>query len=60
MFPDFPPGNEQMIARALQINPGGRLTTPDDVAEAVLTFSGMSTWITGNIIGIDGGEDNAG
>jgi len=49
-----------MIARALQVNPGGRLTTPDDVAEAVLTFSGMSTWITGNVIGIDGGEDNAG
>ena len=54
------PGNEQMIARALNANPGGRLTTPDDVADAVLTFAGMSTWITGNVIGIDGGEDNAG
>ncbi|MCF7809182.1 MAG: SDR family oxidoreductase [Candidatus Marinimicrobia bacterium] len=54
------PGNEQMIARALQANPGGRLTTPNDVAEAVLTFAGMSTWITGNVIGVDGGEDNAG
>jgi len=54
------PGNEQMIARALQANPGGRLTTPDDVADAVVAFAGMSTWMTGNIIGIDGGEDNAG
>ena len=54
------PGNEQMIARALQMNPGGRLTTPEDVAEAVFTFASMSTWITGNVIGVDGGEDNAG
>ena len=54
------PGNEQMIQRALASNPGGRLTTPEDVAQAVLTFSGMNTWITGNVIGIDGGEDNAG
>ncbi len=54
------PGNEQMIARALSANPGGRLTTPEDVADAVLTFSKMSTLITGNVIGIDGGEDNAG
>lgn len=54
------PGNEQMIARALQANPGGRLTTPEDVADAILNFAGMSTWITGNVIGVDGGEDNAG
>ena len=54
------PGNEQMIARALQANPGGRLTTPEDVADAILTFAGMSTWITGNVIGVDGGEDNVG
>jgi len=54
------PGNEQMIARALQTNPGGRLTTPSDVADAVLILASMSTWMTGNIIGLDGGEDNAG
>ncbi|NQV50981.1 MAG: SDR family oxidoreductase, partial [Candidatus Marinimicrobia bacterium] len=30
------PGNEQMIAKALQTNPSGRLTTPEDVADAVL------------------------
>ena len=54
------PGNEQMIARALQMNPGGRLTTPEDVADAVLHLAQMGTWMTGNVIGIDGGEDNAG
>ncbi|NQV16492.1 SDR family oxidoreductase [bacterium] len=54
------PGNEQMIARALQMNPGGRLTTPEDVAEAVFTLAAMNSWMTGNVIGIDGGEDNAG
>jgi NAD(P)-dependent dehydrogenase (short-subunit alcohol dehydrogenase family) len=54
------PGNEQMIAKALQTNPSGRLTTPEDVADAVLGLAAMGTWMTGNIIGIDGGEDNAG
>lgn len=54
------PGNEQMIARALRINPGGRLTTPEDVADAVFKLAQMSPWMTGNVIGIDGGEDNAG
>jgi len=54
------PGNEQMIAHALRANPGGRLTTPEDVADAILNFSGMSTWVTGNVIGVDGGEDNVG
>ena len=54
------PGNEQMIARALESNPGGRLTTPEDIADAVLKLSSMSTWMTGNVIGLDGGEDNSG
>lgn len=54
------PGNEQMIAKALQTNPSGRLTTPEDVADAVFKLAGMNTWMTGNVIGIDGGEDNAG
>ena len=49
-----------MIAKALQTNPSGRLTTPEDVADAVLGLAAMGTWMTGNIIGIDGGEDNAG
>jgi enoyl-[acyl-carrier protein] reductase III len=52
------PGSEQMFARALESNPGNRLTTPEDVAEVLVALSQCeSTWATGNIIKIDGGED---
>ncbi len=54
------PGNEQMIAHALRINPSGRLTTPDDIADTMVLFSKMPTWVTGNVIGVDGGEHNVG
>ena len=54
------PGNEQMIAHALRINPSGRLTTPADIAETVATFIKMPTWVTGNILGVDGGEHYVG
>jgi enoyl-[acyl-carrier protein] reductase III len=38
-------------------NPMGRMTTVDDVAEAIVTLSRDGThWITGNVIGVDGGE----
>jgi len=52
------PGNERMIDHATAINPHGRLTTPEDVGEAV-TLIGLSesSWITGNTIRADGGED---
>jgi len=33
------------------------MTTVDDVARAIVTLSGDGTeWITGNVVGIDGGE----
>lgn len=52
------PGSETIIKKALEINPSGRLTTPRDVAEAIVTLSHPGTyWITGNVIGVDGGED---
>lgn len=52
------PGSEIIIKKALEANPSGRLTTPKDVAEAVLALSHPGTyWITGNVIGVDGGED---
>lgn len=52
------PGSEIIIKKALEANPSGRLTTPKDVAEAVLVLSHPSAyWITGNVIGVDGGED---
>jgi enoyl-[acyl-carrier protein] reductase III len=52
------PGSEYMLARALESNPGKRLTVPDDVAAIVSALSLCeSTWMTGNVIKIDGGED---
>ena len=55
------PGNERMIEHATNVNPHGRLTTPNDVGEAV-TLIGLSesSWITGNTIRADGGEDITG
>lgn len=52
------PGSEAMFARALESNPGLRLTTPEDVAEFVVAIARCrSSWTTGNVIRIDGGED---
>lgn len=52
------PGNAEMIARVLEMHPGGRLTTPEDVARAIVDLSRSGTnWMTGNTIRIDGGED---
>lgn len=51
------PGNDRMIEMAKSKNPGGRLTTPEDVAAAVVNLSRKGcAWITGNVIGVDGGE----
>ncbi|TSA23542.1 SDR family oxidoreductase [bacterium] len=44
------------VARAK--NPAGRLTTPEDVAKAIVLLADENAyWISGNIIGVDGGED---
>jgi NAD(P)-dependent dehydrogenase (short-subunit alcohol dehydrogenase family) len=52
------PGSEQMFARAIEFNPGKRLTTPEDVAQVLVALALCeSTWATGNIIKVDGGED---
>ena len=55
------PNYEDMISRVQAINPRGRLTVPEDVAEVVAQI-GISnhTWMTGNIINVDGGEDTIG
>lgn len=51
------PDHEMMIQFSKARNPMGRLTLPDDVANAVaLLASPKSQWITGNVIGVDGGE----
>lgn len=52
------PGNDLLIDRAAAKNPSGRLTTPKDVADAVVSLcSPKSHWITGNVINVDGGEE---
>jgi enoyl-[acyl-carrier protein] reductase III len=55
------PGYDTLEAMARQRNPSGRLTTPEDVARAIVALSHPDTaWLTGNVIGVDGGEDVAG
>jgi NAD(P)-dependent dehydrogenase (short-subunit alcohol dehydrogenase family) len=55
------PGNEQMMARVLDKHPQKRLTTPPDVARfiAAMTTAGTS-WLTGNTLRVDGGEEISG
>lgn len=53
------PGNEAMIEHALRVNPWGRCTTPEDVAGALVVLCHPdAAFITGNVIGVDGGENN--
>lgn len=52
------PGNEKMIEFANKQNPSGRLTLPEDIADYVSLLSkSNNSWMTGNILRIDGGED---
>ena len=51
------PEADRMVEVTLARNPHGRLTTTEDVAEAIVSLSeGESDWISGNIIGVDGAE----
>jgi NAD(P)-dependent dehydrogenase (short-subunit alcohol dehydrogenase family) len=51
------PEHEIMMQFSRARNPMGRMTLPEDVANAVaLLASSRSQWITGNVIGVDGGE----
>lgn len=51
------PGSDAIVEAARTANPHGRLTTPEDVAEAVLTLAASTTgWMTGNVVAVDGGE----
>jgi NAD(P)-dependent dehydrogenase (short-subunit alcohol dehydrogenase family) len=52
------PGSDQLFAQAAQRNPHRRLTTPEDVAKALVALCAPGTdWITGNVINVDGGEE---
>jgi len=51
------PGNDAIAAKALERNPSGRLTTPDDVARCLVALAQPGTqWLTGNVLRVDGGE----
>lgn len=51
------PGHEELRAAAEHRNPAGRLTEPEDVAEAIVALASPRLhWMTGNVIGVDGGE----
>ncbi len=55
------PGHEKMIEIARERNPAKRLTTPEDVANAIgLLAHSESVWLSGNTLGVDGGEDIVG
>jgi NAD(P)-dependent dehydrogenase (short-subunit alcohol dehydrogenase family) len=43
------------------MHPVGRLTIPADVAGALVALcADGAAWVSGNVIGVDGGEDVAG
>jgi enoyl-[acyl-carrier protein] reductase III len=55
------PGHERLIAEASARNPMGRMTRPEDVAAMVGALCVPGTyWLTGDVLGVDGGEDNIG
>ena len=52
------PVSELLFQEARRRNPGCRLTVPEDVAGAIVALSlPGAAWISGNVIGVDGGED---
>ncbi len=55
------PGHERWIEEAKRRNPGGRLTTPEDVATTLVALADPEvTWISGAVIPVDGGESIVG
>jgi NAD(P)-dependent dehydrogenase (short-subunit alcohol dehydrogenase family) len=52
------PEGVALLEKASAHNPGGRATTPEDVAKAIAALSDERLyWMTGNVIGVDGGEE---
>lgn len=53
--------HEPYVDKAIEINPGGRLTTTEDVANVLVALADPAVmWISGAVIPVDGGEINAG
>ncbi len=51
------PGHGLVIRRTEKRNPSGRMTTPQDVGDAIVRLSEDGLlWMTGNVISVDGGE----
>jgi hypothetical protein len=51
------PEHDAIIEASNRRNPSGRMTTPRDVANAIVALSGDGfDFLTGNVIGVDGGE----
>jgi NAD(P)-dependent dehydrogenase (short-subunit alcohol dehydrogenase family) len=52
------PAADYLFQEARRRNPGGRLTVPEDVAGTIAVLSlPEARWVSGNVIGVDGGED---
>ncbi len=52
------PGSDKLFEGAALKNPSKRLTTPKDVAGALLALCHPDAgWVTGNVINVDGGEE---
>jgi enoyl-[acyl-carrier-protein] reductase (NADH) len=52
------PGSDVLFTEAERRNPHRRLTTPQDVANALVALCSPGTdWVTGNVINVDGGEE---
>ena len=48
--------NETSLNASIAMHPLGRIGTPEDVASAICWLLGpLSTWVTGQAIGVDGG-----
>ena len=51
------PEHDAIIEASVRRNPSGRMTTPQDVANAIVALSEPGfDFVTGNVIGVDGGE----
>jgi enoyl-[acyl-carrier protein] reductase III len=52
------PEGVMLLEHARAFNPSGRATTPADVAKAIAALTDERLyWMTGNVIGVDGGEE---
>lgn len=52
------PEGPALLARAQERHPAGRTTTPEDVARTIAVLADERLdWMTGNVIGVDGGEE---